>query len=118
MSHYDTRLASLVKPRGDNLYHTEGWRNFIETYMRVLRESEATTPVLIQNEDAFKYEGDFYGLLQNNSVPAEFHWIVMRLNEMTHPGDYEMTRTQLLFPNYEQIRNLMSIYRTASKKIS
>jgi hypothetical protein len=81
-----TVLAHRV-PSGDDLYYEMRFRNIVETHLNILkREAVAFTDVA--PDKIYQYEGDFYGLLSEMGIEPQYHWIYLRVNDMTNPNQF------------------------------
>lgn len=118
MSFYNTRLRSLARSTAEPRYYEQGWRDFLESHLFYIRQREDTIPVQIEEYDRYKYEGDFFGLLQTKSVPEEFHWVILRVNDMSSPSELTMDTSMFYFPDLQHIRELMTLYRSQTKKLA
>lgn len=110
-------LRSKMKAPGPSVYYTPQWHRLLETHMRWLRESIPLRPIQIQDQLAYKYEGDLFGLLQEIGIDDVYHWVVMRVNGLNSPLEYSSDRTVLLIPPSDQIDRLMAIFKTTQNKI-
>lgn len=103
---------------GADVYYTPEWHRFIESHLHWLRKLASNVVLNIEPSDAYKYEADLQGLLQAYNIPMEYHFIVMRMNDMTSPTHYAMSTTQLILPDFQQIESLRSVFATTNKKIN
>lgn len=81
-----TVLAHRV-PSGDDLYYNMAFRNLVETHLNILK-FEAVAFTNIAPDKIYQYEGDFYGLLSELGIEPQYHWIYMRVNNMTNPNQF------------------------------
>ena len=63
---------------------------------------------------ANQYRGDLYGLLSAVGVPRQYHWAIMRVNNMRSPTDYLTTMVQLIQPPYREIDDLQRIWSSSN----
>ncbi len=110
-------IAQKMIDPGAQVYYDPAFRRVLETHLGLLRNMQDTKPVEISNDLAYKYEYDFYGLLQAKNVPEYLHWVVMRVNDMTDPREYLSTMNQFLYPPAEVIENIRRIYATTVNKL-
>ncbi|BDD79890.1 hypothetical protein [Burkholderia phage FLC9] len=95
----------------DNLdYYSDGFRNLLEDHYSWLKTQSSTKTVPIDAYLAVRYEFDFYGLLQNQNVPTELHWIVMRLTGYTSPDQMTRDLQSYVLPDPSVISRLYSTY--------
>lgn len=105
----------MFDPREDIYYNTE-FRRFLESYMHYLRTNSKTQVETIDPHNAYKYEGDFYGLLQVMGVAPNLHWLVMRVNDLTNPSESDETLTEILLPDGPTIARLSQFYQSMIRK--
>lgn len=102
---------------GADVYYDPAFRRVMETHLGLLRNMPETRVVAIENNLAYKYEHDFYGLLQAKEVPEYLHWVILRVNDMVDPRDFQSSMNQFLYPPAEVIDNIRRIYATTVKKL-
>lgn len=105
----------MFDPRDDIYYNTE-FRRFLETYMHYIRDHKQTKVEDIDPHDAYKYEGDFYGLLQKIGVQPNIHWLVMRVNDLTNPNEAGEKTTRILLPDEALLSRLSQIFQSLQRK--
>lgn len=108
----DAKMVSA----GADLYYSEAWKLTIESHLNYLKELSAANVQTILPADAYKYEADLFGLLLKLKVEPRYHWIVMRLNDMTSPNQMRVDRTFLLMPDLQVVERLRQVHQTTSKK--
>lgn len=117
-------ILDLMTSEGDDVYYTEAWRLMIETHLTFLINHPLSVPITAELHQVYKYEGDLYGLLTVLNVPRGYHYIVMRMNNITSPvdfripDDYEQDFMVLLTPSTTTIDTLRNVFQTTYKKIS
>ena len=95
----------------DNLdYYSDGFRNMLEDHYSWLKQQGSTRIMPIEGYLAVRYEFDFYGLMQNQNVPTELHYITMRLSGYTSPDQMSADLQSYVVPDPTVIRQLYSIY--------
>lgn len=106
------KINTLAEVKEQSTYFEEDYRIWIESfnpYLRTSPEIKTVTPAI-----AYKYQGDFYGLLDTLSVPKQYHYILMRYNGFLHSGDYDGLNTEIKLPDLKMIDKLRQLYNTAS----
>jgi hypothetical protein len=99
----------------DNLdYYSDGFRNMLEDHYSWLKTQSSTKTVPIDGYLAVRYEFDFYGLLQNQNVPTELHFITMRLTGYTSPDQMTRDLQSYVLPDPAVISRLYSTYSAKS----
>lgn len=109
-------VNAKMASEGDAVYYSAGWKLTVETHLNYIKEVSANNVVGIIPADAYKYEADLFGLLQKLRVETRYHWVVMRLNDMTSPNQFRVDRTFLLLPDYQVLERLRQVHQTTSKK--
>lgn len=97
-----------------NAYCTSAYMLMIETHLSWLRSLPSTLSVVVAPGDAYKFEGDFTGLLFMMGVPSSRHHVLMRLNGLRSPLDYLSTMNTLVVPDYSVLDRLDQIYFTTT----
>lgn len=108
-------INQLEKDPGPDLYYTDGLRQMFEDHLTYLKTHPKTTSAAVNSFDAYKYEGDFYGLLEKMKIAKHFHWIIMRVNDMTNMNQSKSTLSTILVPDFELMERLKNVYRTKKK---
>lgn len=101
---------------GSSIHYDAGMRRYLETYMGWLRDHERTVTLPVDPHQAYKYEGDFYGLLQVLKIPQDQHWLVMRVNDLTNPMDFPQDIQGVMVPDSDVIGRIVQRYRSLTKK--
>lgn len=105
-------INSLARSAGPDVFYTNDFRNVLEDYMTTLRNSADTVTISVEPAVALKYRGDLVGLLTELNYPAYMAWIIMRMNNMNSPSDYDESILMLLTPNQDRISRIRSTYMT------
>jgi hypothetical protein len=102
---------------GSEVYYDEDWHIVLESHLLVMKQPQITTVLTINPHDAYKYEGDLYSLLQAYNVLPQYHFPIMRTNDMYSPLEYKASMTNLLVPATQFIESLRNLYQTISSKL-
>lgn len=83
-------VNSLAVDPGLPLYYTTSWRMMVEDYIPWLHSSSVVETEQVSDTDRYRYEADFYGYLTHvlKITAPELHYIMLRLNNMTHPREF------------------------------
>jgi hypothetical protein len=84
---------------GNTNYYSKGFRNMIENYLPVLKKLNSTIAIPIRDIDRYRFVGDLYALLIDLNQPQDLFWIIMRLNDMHSPMDFNKDIRELLIPS-------------------
>lgn len=109
------QISNLATNDGAAIYYSNELRNILEDHMTYFKNSNEISILNIEPKIAYKYEGDLFGLLFYYSVPFEYHWIVMRVNDMTNPNQSKSTLSMLYVPNRAIIERLKNVYMTKNR---
>jgi hypothetical protein len=109
-------IQALQIATGGSVYYEDDWHILIETHLPLLRTASDTTVLTIDQHDAFKWAGDFYGLMQKYNQTPEYWYIIMRVNNLFAPYEYPEALISLLIPSRQTIESLRQIYQTISSK--
>lgn len=61
-----------------------------------------------------KYKGDFYGLLSYYKIDMNFHYIIMRVNNITSSDNFnEKNSSIILLPDVDFINSLHQVYTSS-----
>lgn len=111
-------INGLMQPAGADLFYSQPWHLVVETHLNWLKTRNGVRVLEIEAQDGYKYEADLNGLLSQYQQPPEFHWIIMRMNDMTSPSEYRGDRLQLLIPDRGSVDAIRSVFTTSNKKIN
>jgi len=117
-------IMTLMEQPGPDLFYDPKFRLMIETHMNILRNHLVTRTEIPENH-YYQYEGDFYGFLVGESVPAYLHWVYMRVNGMTNPNQFakdlrayytKRSTPILLTPNDGVLSDIQRMYVSLKNK--
>lgn len=105
----------LVNQNNNNVYYEKGFMRMIESCLGTLR-TQGVRPLEVSNVQAYKYEGDFYGLLLSLGVSYDYLWITLRVNGMLNTTEYTLDRCPApITPSQSLIEELYRYYTTTTK---
>jgi hypothetical protein len=90
----------------------------MESYIPYLKTHSGTGFLAVTPYDLYKYEGDFYGILSNNKVPQEYHWIIMRMNDIYSPAIVPLELGGVFVPDFSVVDKIRQVYLTKEKTIA
>jgi len=108
-------IHGLMVNAGNDIYYDPDFRSTVETYLPYLREHKDTQILAVNADDAYRYEGDFYGLLMTLKVPPQYHWTIMRVNNYSASTDLTSIITGILIPAIEQMDGIVRQYKVTHK---
>lgn len=106
-------INSLAVGESYSFYYTKEIKNLLESHLEFLKNHPESRVVQITPNIAYKYEGDFYGLLMTLRIPQQYHWITMRMNDLTSPTDMPENKIAFIQPSFDVVDQIISMYRTS-----
>lgn len=94
----------------DDNYVSSEYIIAIESHLNYLKNT--STMKAVSKQQTFKYEGDFYGLLLELNIPANYFYVTMRVNDLVNSTDYKGNSELLFVPNFSEIDKIVSILET------
>jgi hypothetical protein len=108
-------INKLMFSVGPVEYYTTAFRQVLEDHMAYLRTSSTTQTVSVSPQDAWAFDQDLYGYLQQRmAMGAQYHWATMRLNNMISRTQFGAHVKQLLIPSPTLLEQIRSAYLTSS----
>ena len=108
-------LNKILLNPGADIYYDPKFRIILEDHMTYLKNLASTKTVEIDMNRSYKYEGDFYGLLYDMGISPYLHFIILRMNDLTSPANYNNQIRQLIIPEGTEINRLRSAYKVKNK---
>lgn len=108
-------VQQLREDSGESLFYDQAFRVVIEDHLSYLKEHKNVTLLKLEPADAWRWRNNFYGLLKDNGIPEYLRWIVLRMNDMVSPMDFDGEQVQFLIPIEGIITRLVGVYRVRSK---
>ncbi len=97
-----------------SLYFKEDFMAFLEQHLTYIKNQGMTLATLTQT-NAYKHEGNFYGILNELNIPIQYHFITMRANNLLNSSLYDGNDINIYIPNFEIVEQLKNQYITMSK---
>lgn len=110
-------INQLLVNTGAAIYYDAAFRRVLETHMGLLRNLASTQLVAIEPQLAYKYEFDFYGMLQERGVAEHLHWVILRVNDMVDPREFKSTMDRFLVPAPEVVDSIRRLHMTTASKM-
>ena len=102
----------IMVNEGPSIYYDFNFRVVLESHLTYFRNNVTTKSQPIIPNDAYRFEGDLYGLLRRLGISSEYHWLIMRVNDFTSPQETTSELKSILVPDpsaVEKIRQLFMI---------
>ena len=95
----------------DDYFFTHDFYVLIKSYLPsiIAQASEVVQPT---NHQLYKYQGDFYGLLDELGVQKQYQYATLLINDLRNTTDFSPSMTSIKLPNYGQIDQIHSTYTT------
>lgn len=116
-------VVSSIAEAGDPIYYEAAFRNHLESHLNVLRMFNPTR-VTASPDAVHQFEGNFFGYLASIGQPAQYHWVIMRVNNYHNPHEFgrevqEIAKPiegiELLFPDTDLLAKIRSLYLSIKK---
>lgn len=108
-------INGLMFNTGPAEYYTTAFRQVLEDHMAFLRANTTTQGVAVAAQDGWAFNQDLYGYLSARwNMAPQYHWVTMRLNNMTCRTQFGKHIKNLLLPNQNLLEQLRSAYLTSS----
>lgn len=92
-------------------YHSQGFIPIVESHLSWLRRRESTKTETVEKVKAIKFQGDFYGLCQYLSIPAEVWPATMLLSGLKGPDQNTGELTSVTIPAKVDIDTLLQKHK-------
>jgi hypothetical protein len=112
-----TTLESLISTSPGEIFDTPEFRNVIEDHLTWLINHQGTGSKAVTAHQIEVYDFDWIGLLQALRIPADLHWIVIRMNGGTSLTDVPQELRSVLIPDQSVVQNLV-LLNASTKRIS
>lgn len=99
----------------DPWYQRYDFVQFLEHHLPRLREKISRVQHVVDGHTGQKYRGDFYGLCATFGISADLQYVVMRLNRLFNPTDYNGEPMTIITPLEEEVGLLRNVFRTVEK---
>lgn len=96
----------------DDVYNDSNFLVMLETHLNYLKTTGNIGYKPISEHQSFKFEGDFYGLLNELGLDKKHHYVVMRLNSLDSSSDYKGNIFNVFIPDLTEVNLLKNIYMT------
>lgn len=105
-------IHDLADDPGENAYYEAEFLNMVESHFTYLQGLNKTSFMSVTDGDAYRFEGDFYGLLGSLNIPKQYHILIMTFNGLRHPSEYNKHTLTIAVPPLDEIDLLKAVYET------
>lgn len=101
----EVTIRSKIRRNYEPIYDDIGFRHVLEEHYDWLYQRSEIQPV--DQYNAQRFSGDFYGYLESQQIPFSLHWLFLRLNNMVYPSDFNESMPFIIKPKEEDIQTLV-----------
>ena len=109
------QLINLLDVDDSSGYFEPAFRQVLEEHLEMIRTAGSPPSLTVAPIVASRYQGDYFGLLDELRVPVYLQWITMRINGLSSPLQAGTDITIVNTVDVTFIRRLYSTHRTHSK---
>lgn len=91
---------------------SDEYKAFVESIIPTLRNDPSTTLLTIPDETGYLFRYDLTSFLLDQKVAIEDHLVIIRLNDLNGPQDFDEHTTKLMIPDQQFLGQLKQVYRT------
>lgn len=103
-------IHNLMTPWNDNIYFNEDFLIALKSYIPYLKRSTAITYETPTNNILYKYQGDFYGLLDYMGYSKQYFFCILLFNGLRSSTDFKSDMTTVAIPDLNEIDLLYSTF--------
>jgi hypothetical protein len=104
-------INNYLTTYGDDHFFDESFLILLRSYMPLISKQNVNQ-VSPTNQQLYKYQGDFYGLLDELGVDKQYHYATLLLNNLKSSTEFVPSMSVILIPNTAYIDMLHSVYTT------
>ncbi len=108
------KLTSFL-PTIEYTYINPKFLLLIESHVQHLKTSAGSRLLDVTSQQSVKYQGDFFGLLDDLQVDKKYHHIVMRVNNLHSSADYTSDMKMVIVPPLAEIELLKNTFDTSQE---
>jgi len=95
-------------------YFDEDFRDLFENQLPLFKARASDQSVPVAAMDAELYKGRFYDYLYKVGILPQYHYFVMRVNDMLSPSDFGPGIGTLKTPNTTDVDRLLAQFNTVN----
>lgn len=99
----------------DQSYFNKNFLEMLESHLTYLKNLPKNQIMTVTEHQCYKFEGDFYGLLNDLNVQKFLHYPILRMNGYQHSSDFKETIASILVPEAEEIIRLKNLLVTKNR---
>lgn len=94
----------------EEAFFETGFQLMLESHLTYLRTLSTNRVMKVSEHQCYKYEGDFYGLLNDLNVEKKYHYVIMRVNALASSSDFKEIISEIIVPDTSEIVRLNNLY--------
>lgn len=108
-------LTDSIRSDLGAVQHTQDYHAAMELLIPRLKTSQYTAVIEVEPSLSRQFIGDFSGLLLRLAIPQQYHWCVMRVNDLHSPSEFTGNIFTLVVPKFEEVDNYTATYTSSAK---
>lgn len=110
--------SSLVYTSSSNPFYNADFRKMLDPHLHWLKTAgNVRHNVQVPSSYMGAFIGDFYAVLTVLGIQPKFHRIVMLINGLTNPVQYDGQITELTIPDVDLMDSILMVYNTGRSKL-
>lgn len=107
------KVTEKLPAVSNETFYGAEFRAVLEDHLTWLRDHKTTRVMRVADNDAYRFEGDFYRYLFSlGTIHRAYFWTIMRMNKMTSPQEFGTETRTLLIPSAETLEALRKAHVT------
>lgn len=98
-------------------YFNGNLKQVLDSHLEYLKNTGNRKYEPLNPEFRGKYIGDFYSVLNDLLIPPKYHRVIMLLNGLTNPIQYDGLGKAVFIPDLQLIEGILSVYNTGRGKL-
>jgi hypothetical protein len=95
-----------MTPDGNSLYYDPNFRYTLEAHIPYLLGLATTRSIVVDPHDAVVYNQDLFGYLLSAGILPCYHYVIMRLNGMFSPNEFNSDTQSLNIPSTTELESI------------
>jgi hypothetical protein len=109
-------IESSASTPASEIFDDVDFKNVLEDHLSWFINHQSTVVVPVTAHQIEVYDFDWIGLLRDLNIPADLHWLVIRMNDGKSLTDVPVMLRALKVPDYTVVQNLVMLH-TSTKRI-
>lgn len=106
------RLSRTIDLRMPTIYTDPQFRAMIESHMPAFRKASQGIKVEVADIEMVRWRGNLYGYLAHQQVELSKFWIILRLNDLSGPHEFDEQHQVLIYPDVSYLQKLIDKFTT------